>query len=559
MRVLLINPPIEDFFFTPQRAHPLGLLYLATILHKEGFEVKILNSCKVNKKFSLEWPKEFSYLKEYYRPNKSAFSLFNNYCHFGLKYSQIKDKIIDFSPDIVGISSNFTPYFSSALKVARIVKEVDKRIIVILGGRLPTALPEFVLKNKCVDFVIRGEAEYSLAKLCKGIKKGKVKPSNIEGLCYKTKKRMKISSRICLVKNLNLLPFPERRLIDYKNYKFKGEISTSIIASRGCNLGCSFCAIKEKFRYRSAENVFEEIKYCFELGIRHINFEDDNINLNPQFERLLDLIIKNFEGEIKISFMNGLLAYGLTPSLRKKLIKAGLTHIDFSLVSSKKRLRKRLNRIEEVKDIVSCTNYMTKHNIPVNIHFIVGFPGQNFKDAIEDIKFLSRKRAILGPSIFYPVVESKLFEELKDKFSLKETDYKFFRSSCAYFNKDMSYQDMFFIFYLSRVINFIKKIIDLKFSLNRRNFLKFLKDKTEGLYFEKEKVIAQHKLDKFTLGIIVLNKLLKEKKFFRVEEKKCGNKFIYSFFEEKFVPSSKLSKILGNLCIKGLSGNFIYL
>ncbi|HIE35643.1 MAG TPA: radical SAM protein, partial [Candidatus Omnitrophica bacterium] len=73
MRILLIQPPIRDFFFTPLRKTPLGLLYLATFLEKEGFSVKVLNALEEDKKYTLRVPKKFLYLKRYYRKNKSPF------------------------------------------------------------------------------------------------------------------------------------------------------------------------------------------------------------------------------------------------------------------------------------------------------------------------------------------------------------------------------------------------------------------------------------------------------------------------------------------------------
>lgn len=49
-RVLLIQRPVEDFYTTPIRLYPLGLLYVAAILRKFGMEVKILDSFNPLKK-----------------------------------------------------------------------------------------------------------------------------------------------------------------------------------------------------------------------------------------------------------------------------------------------------------------------------------------------------------------------------------------------------------------------------------------------------------------------------------------------------------------------------
>jgi hypothetical protein len=199
---------------------------------------------------------------------------------------------------------------------------------------------------------------------------------------------------------------------------------------------------------------------------------------------------------------------------------------------------------------------MAKYKIPTTVHFIIGLPNQTFKESLKDLKFLSKQSVFLGPSIFYPVIESDLFKELKDRFSIEESDYLLFRSSCAYFDKSISRKEIFFVFYLSRIINFTKKIMD-KFSLGENNFFTFLEEKTSKYFLKNDILVSSKKIDKLTLGLILLMRLLKEKKIFRVEEKKEGNKFIYSFFEEDFVDSLQIKKFLRNLSIKSLEANYL--
>lgn len=556
MKILLINPPVEDFFFTPQRAYPLGILYLATVLRPAGFTVRVLNALAHRKKVSLNVPAEFSGLRRYYTRNKSPFSLFSSYYHFGLADHQIAAEIRDFSPQVVGISSNFSPYFDSSLKIARMVKELDKRISVVIGGRVLTSLPESGLREMNVDFVVRGEAEYTFLKLCQAIERGKL--GNIEGVCYRLAGKDRISSKIPIIEDLNQLPLLDRSFIDPAKYKFRGRLFASLLASRGCGLGCCFCAIKEKLRYRRAENVFKEMEEAFLIGIKHFNFEDDNINLNPEFEDLLDLIIGKFSGKIKISFMNGLLAKGMKRTLREKIIKVGVTHFDFSLVSSNKEIRKKTKRIEETKDIFSVSNYMADRKIFSTVHFITGLPFQKFEDCLRDLKLLAEKRVYLGMSIFYPVIGSGLFEVLKQDFCIDEKDYKFFRSSCAYFDKEISRDKIFFVFYLSRIINFIKDLMD-KFSLTGNRFFSFLEG-TAGVFFlENNWLISSKRIDTLTIGLILLRRMLKENKIFRVEEKQSEQEFCYSFLEEEFIRQEDVKTFLSRLKIISAAGRYIKL
>ncbi|MBU1061615.1 MAG: B12-binding domain-containing radical SAM protein [Candidatus Omnitrophica bacterium] len=523
MKVLLINPPIEDFFFTPQRAYPIGLLYLGTVLKEEGFNVKIINCLSEYKKKTLKLPEEFSYLKRYYHPNISPFKLFSHYYRFGLDYDEIQNRIREYRPDIIGVSSNFSAYFDSSLEVCRIAKCLDKGITTILGGRVPTQTPELALNNKYVDFLLRGEAEYGLLNLCRDIKRGKVRKR--KGLCYKNPDgKRHISKSVLLVNDLNKLPIIDRSLINYKNYRFKGNLSASILTSRGCNMGCSFCAINEEFRYRSADNVIKELEDCYSLGIRHFNFEDDNINFNPDFEKILDFIIEGFKGEIKISFMNGILSLGINRTLREKLVRAGLTHLDLSVASCNKSLRDKMHRREDTKTIFSLSKFLAKNNIPTTAHFIVGFPGQRFSDAIKDIRSLAKKRVFLGPSIFYPVAESKMYRSLKEAVPSLEKDYIFYRSSVAYYDGAISRDRIFLIFYLSRIINFVKEL----------------------LYSPHSK----EKSDSFTLGMVLLKRLFNEKKIYSIQKKQIDGKMCYNFKEETFASPQDIKRILNGLDIK---------
>ena len=549
----MINPPVEDFFFTPQRAYPLGLLYLASSLQANGFTVKVLNCPVLAGKTTLKIPQEFKYLTKYYHQNKSPFCLFSNYYHFGLSFEQIERSIKNFSPDMVGISSNFSPYYDSAKKIAQITKKIDKRIVTVMGGRVATTSPEFVLKDKEIDYCIRGEAEESLPALCNKVFLKKA--IKIRGLCLRVKGKAKIDNNVALIKDLDSLNFPERKLITSSLYKFKSLVSASIVSSRGCSLACGFCAINEKFRTRSAKNVLEEIDIAYKLGVRHFDFEDDNINLNPEFEKILDLLIDNFYGKIKISFMNGLLAKGLDNNLQEKLFLAGLTHVDLSIISTNKLLRKEALRKEKPADIFTFSPLMAEKKIPATVHFIVSLPHQNTKDCISDLVLLAKERVYLGLSIFYPVVESRFFGKLQEEFLTTKEDYKFFRSSCAYFDKVIPRDQIFSIFYFARIINFLKEIID-EFSLENKGFLDFLESKVKKIKVTSGVISHNEKIDRITLGLILIQKMLKEHTIFRVEEKILNGKFNYQFFPESFVGKGMVEEVFKNLKISGVYSKF---
>lgn len=552
IKILLIQPSVEDFFFTPQRSYPLGLLSLATVLRKEGFEASIYNAHERNKKYKPLLPSQFNYLKRYYQPNRSPFCLFSHYQRFGDSAQTIEQELLRRQPQVVGISANFTAYLDSSLETAQIAKRVLPQATIVLGGRAVTVNPELALHDASVDFVLRGEAEFTFLDLCRGLEKGH-RP-RIDGLCYRDKQgKLHISRQNALIENLDILPIIDHSLINVRNFHFQDDLSVSLYASRGCDRGCSFCAIREPLRCRTPELVLREIENCYALGIRHFNFEDDNINCNPHFEHLVDLIIERFDSSIRISFMNGLLSRGLTKRLNERLIAAGLTHLDLSMVSSQRHFRTKLRRSEEPEAIFSLATFMADKTIVPTVHYIIGFPGQSFDEAMQDIHVLSQERVLLGASIFYPVVESKLYSaEMSEQAIAYE--YPLHRSSAAFYDRDISRDRIFSLFYFSRVVNFIKQLLDKK--RIDRNFRTYLKECLPALLAGDVvgSVVSKERLDRIVLGMYLLRKMVDEAHIFRAEEKRINGKYSYAFDLEIFVRSADVKKFLEGLIVCSVSG-----
>ena len=129
-------------------------------------------------------PKELLYLKDYYPvADKSPFSTFDRYYHFGKPFDAIEQEIAEIRPDVVGISSLFTPYFREVLEIAaRVKKHLD--IPVVVGGSHASAVPESMLASPSVDYVIRGEGEKPLVELLRYLR-GENGIASVPNLSYK--------------------------------------------------------------------------------------------------------------------------------------------------------------------------------------------------------------------------------------------------------------------------------------------------------------------------------------------------------------------------------------
>ena len=106
--VLLIQPPIRDFYLTVKRSIPYGLSLIAAACEKNGYTVSILDGLASPKARKVAIPKEMTYLEEYYgKPDITPFKLFHGYYHFGYSYEHLSRIIQQSNAFIIGISSLF--------------------------------------------------------------------------------------------------------------------------------------------------------------------------------------------------------------------------------------------------------------------------------------------------------------------------------------------------------------------------------------------------------------------------------------------------------------------
>ena len=111
MKLLLLQPPIQDFYDTDIRLQPIGLAYLKAIVHQHlpGVQVVIKDYHHGWRRQTIKVPKELGYLRDYYAyRDESPFSTFHQYFHFGADFETIAQEALEEKPDLIGISSLFS-------------------------------------------------------------------------------------------------------------------------------------------------------------------------------------------------------------------------------------------------------------------------------------------------------------------------------------------------------------------------------------------------------------------------------------------------------------------
>lgn len=474
MKILLIQPPIRDFYQTAIRTQPIGLAYLAASLKTQGHEVEILD-CQTKKKRSIPIPPELFYLRDFYPFNdRSPFKLYSGYYHFGMGWDEIRQRIEDSKADVFGISSSFTPYHREALEIARIIKEWDRGKIVVMGGAHVSCDPEGVLKNSFVDYAVLGEGEIRLPLLLEQIEKGRAgRIEMIDGIGYRLDGEIRINPLQSFIQDLDSLPHPERELLDMDRYQMKKKRSTIVITSRGCPHGCAYCSaylvMGGSFRARSPEAILQEMMECRKrYDIQIFDIEDDNFTFDKErAKRLMVLIIETFgegtlptAGRVELSAMNGVSFASLDGELLRLMKRAGFKTINLSFVSIDPLTKESMRRPKTTTGFDKILEDAEQVGLRVIAYAILGMPGQTFEEMVDTLIYLMGRRVLIGPSVYYPTPGTPLFEKCKENGFLPSHPSQLRSSALPIETENFNRLDIITLFRLARLIDFIKGKMD---------------------------------------------------------------------------------------------------
>ncbi|MDP4012380.1 MAG: radical SAM protein [Candidatus Nanoarchaeia archaeon] len=428
MKVALIHHPlkilneIKEFF---RISYPLGLMYLASSLEKEGHEVKIIDALGDG------WQEQV---------------VDGEFTRIGWSRDKIKKEIQEFNPDVAGVSAQFTSQAEAAHESIDIVKEIDKNIPVMLGGPHASGTAMSTIKDPNVDFIFTGEGELTAINLLKNLKD----PSNVKGLWYKGENgAIKTTGPAEVIQELDELPFPAYHLVNIQNYFDAGNKGMSsrrhakgegnwgtMFTTRGCPYTCNFCSIfntmGRRWRKRSTNNVVDEIEFLYnKYGIRTIFFEDDNFTLD--MKHTIDILdeLKKRNLEIQWQTPNGVRADRLDKELVAKMKESGCTRLRVAVEhGDQKFLNEVIHKRMDLSVLEQSTKNVRAADIALDGFFILGIPGETDVTMRTSIDFMKNLASLgLNPIIGYaiPLPGTEVFEVCKkgnyftkEKFTAKD-------------------------------------------------------------------------------------------------------------------------------------------
>jgi len=422
MRVCLINPPRlhPKAWGKPVVYPPIGIAYVAAVLEKQH-KVSIIDAPTEGWK-NLEQIHETNY-------------------RMGLANQEIADRIKRWSPDIVEINIPFSGWSKAAFEVASVAKSVDKDIITVLDGLHPSARPEECLSNPDVDFVVRGEPEYTMLELVGALEQGITEDlKKIEGIGFINNGKTVITPPRPEIQDLDSLPFPARHLLPMDIYfdaikenPIRGEISkryTIIMTSRGCPHRCIFCSnhivMGKTWRVRSPENVVDELEQLVRTySIKQIDFFDENMTLiKKRVENICDLIMERGL-DIDWYVPNGVRADTLDEELLRKMRASGCKEIRVAPESGVQRVVDEIIKKNlDLEDVEKAVVLAKKVGMKIGVFFILGLIGETKEDMKETIKYAYKLKKLGATSFQFsiatPLYGTELYEQAKRGGYLRE-------------------------------------------------------------------------------------------------------------------------------------------
>jgi len=394
MKCLLLMPAWEptdvffDSFADSQLTYwqPTGLMYVAAALQKSGHEVRLIDG---------------------------AFH----------SVESIIAEARSFGPEFIGSYSN-VPMWENAKKLMSRLAEIFPRAYLATGGPTPIGLKEKIFEDTdALHFACTGEGDVVVPAFVEALEKGE-DITRIKGWIIRNQDGSLTNTGVApLVHNLDDLSYPARDLLeDFEKYipapsTYKYLPITTMISSRGCYNRCIYCFhVNEvrKIRYRSSQNLLDEIEYCVKkYNVKEIRFFDDNFCGN--YERVMELCDLIIQKNFSLVWYCNARVDSVDYALLKKMKEAGCWCILYGVESGVQKnlntLRKNIT-IEQIRNAVARAK---KVGLKVYTPFIFGIPGETYEDGLKTIDFARELDAhYVNFHTLAPFPGSTLFENVAE-------------------------------------------------------------------------------------------------------------------------------------------------
>jgi len=268
----------------------------------------------------------------------------------------------------LGIPLKQKPVFPRIVKTCEEIKKNNPTVKIIVGGSTVN------YANKMLGMTSFEDVDYGLIDK------------------YIFGDEIKFVEYLFKIKNIPTDHLFDSEVIEWNAWDFeKYPDYLSLLTAKGCVYNCPFCfeskIFDRKYETISIDSVLENIKVSLlKRNIKKFAIEDSSFLSNPNFEKFCDEVIKN-KWQIQWS------AYGRIDQILKyqkllpKIKEAGCTSFIIGIESPKNNILKEINKNCTSFDAVETIELLKKNSIGVQGCFVLGFPGDTYKDIEKTINY----------------------------------------------------------------------------------------------------------------------------------------------------------------------------
>lgn len=312
-----------------------------------------------------------------------------------------------------------------AWKIAKAARAMGA--ITVVHGSDSTGNPLLFLENG-FDYVLCGEAEESLVRLCRSILDAEEVP-DIDGMVRRDENGCLVRSSRRLSKNpaWSELPLPARDLVDMEPYRkawvdAHGYFSTNMVSSRGCPYKCNWCAKPisgNKFHLRSASAVAEEMKLLKNsAGVQHIWFGDDVFALDRHWVQRFAEEVSSRDAAVpfKIQSRADLMCETTVQSLKA----AGCAEVWMGVESGSQAVLNAMEKGLNLSSVRAARRLLSEAGIRACFFLQFGYPGETWAELQETIGFVRETRPDdVGISFSYPLPGTAFYDHVQEQLGQK--------------------------------------------------------------------------------------------------------------------------------------------
>lgn len=396
-----------------------------------------------------------------------------------LTHEQVLTEIQQFKPYFIGIYSTTFGWSKAKKTAADLKKRLAGDCFICAGGPYPIAVQERCLSDAgvVIDAVVTGEGEFTVFEIVERLQSS----GNLEGIlgvAYRDGNKIFKNPPRPLITDLDFLPFPARELLgDANQYipppgTYRKKPVAVMITSRGCNRHCIYCFQMDKerksgIRYRSVDNVMEEIELCIKQGYKEIKFLDDTFAAD--YDRAMEITQEIRRRRLSIAWFASACVNQVDKPLLKAFRDAGCWAILFGAESG---VQKNLNTIRKgttLEQIRTAVRTAQDVGLRVSTPFMFGIPGETYEEGLQTIDFAVN----LNPDManfhaITPFPGTYLYDNLERFGTISDDLSDFTYQGAAFIPRTMTREDIqrlrqiaFRKFYL-RPSFMLKKLLDMR-------------------------------------------------------------------------------------------------